>query len=159
MQNKAILGEEEVLPDFQPIVLSQMIPRFLKIPIGNILQKLGEYRQSLVIKHIGNKKVKDFHLNTFKKIKMHKNLDKYLKDNNIDAIISPAFPTPAFKHNEFKNINLGFIHCALWNFYDYPTVLIPRVHIVQPDETNPDDYVDNGCASFSGDPASKSLPS
>jgi hypothetical protein len=132
-----------------------MIPRFIKLPIGKILRQIGEYRQSFFTEFLGIKEVKTYHLNSFKKIQLHKNLDKYLKDNNIDAIISPAFPVPAFKHDEFKNINVCFFHCALWNFFDYPTSLIPRVHIVQPDETNPDDYVDNGSRVSTGDPASK----
>ena len=30
----------------------------------------------------------------------------------------------------------------MWNLFDYPTVVIPRVHIVNEKDTNPQDYTD-----------------
>ena len=74
----------------------------------------------------------------------------------LNAIISPALPFPPFKHGEFNNLSYGLSYCFIWNFFDFPTVVIPRVHIISEEDTNPLDYTDH---VYFVDSATKSLRS
>lgn len=69
--------------------------------------------------------------------------------------MSPVFPIPAIKHGDFKTVGSCFSYCAIWNFYDYPTCVIPRVHIVDESDTNPNEYIDTGLRMSDADPNGK----
>lgn len=89
---------------------------------------------------IGNKTTSDFNRACFDRINMMNRLEEYLKSYQIDAIVSPVFPIPAFKHGQFKKVGFGFFYCSIWNFYDYPGCTIPNIHKVKKEET--EEYFD-----------------
>ena len=142
-----MLGDEKIIKDFERIVLAQSIPRFLKGIMSKIFHFFGEYRKSIVIKTVGNPSIKDFHLNSFERMKLTEKMIKYVLDNEFDAILSPCYPIPVLKHGAFNPCSTHAFYPAIWNFYDFPTFLIPRVHLAESEDIKPEDYVDTGMMS------------
>ena len=121
-----------------------MLPKFMKKIVAKVLYFLEEYRKSDFLKDVGNSSIKEFHLNSFERLKIRENVAQNMDEKGYDAIISPCYPIPAFRHENFKELGTSCFYAALWNFLDFPTFLIPRVHITEAEDTNSDDYIDEG---------------
>ena len=76
------------------------------------------------------------------KISLSEKFEEIFKEHNLDGIISPVFVTPPCNHDEFKKTGFGVVYTALFNIVDYPSLIIPRVHIVEKEDTNPSEYSD-----------------
>ena len=132
------------MEDYVTINQAYKVPQFLRGLIAKYFIKSGERRKGHIFKCIGNKNVKDYHNTSFDKVRLLERLDNYVKEQGFDAILSPAFPIPAFKHGDFNKVTTCFYYCSMWNFYDYPTCVIPRVKVIQKEDINPDEYTDKG---------------
>lgn len=58
---------------------------------------------------------------------------KYLTSNQLDCIVSPGFPVPAFKHGQSRLLQYSCIYTFLFNVLDLPTFQIP-VGVVREEE-------------------------
>ena len=123
------------------LALSYKIPWLLKPIICKILSLIGEYRKSIVLSCVGNKSVLDYNNYCFKKLLLSQKFEELYKSLNIDGIISPVSSLPPFRHGEFAKVNACFFYCSIWNFFDCPTAVIPRVHIVAKEDT--ENYTDS----------------
>ena len=94
------------------------------------------------LRWIGNKSIFEFNQEWFKKQDLQQKMESIFKDMQLDAIISPVMPIPPFPHGYFSKIVTSFFYWAIWNFFDYPTAVIPRVHIVSKEDTDSENYKD-----------------
>jgi len=133
-----------VIKEYVQIMQAYSVPQFLRGIVSWILKMSGQLRTSIQFGLVGNKSFKNFTQNSFNKIIIQERLHKYIEEKGYDSIISPVFPIPAFKHSDFGRIGMSFFYCAIWNFYEFPACVIPRVHIVEPEDTDPNDYIDTG---------------
>ena len=140
--NLSAVGDEHLLPDYNNIKLSYSIPTLIKPLLSKILVMLGERRKSFVLSYVANKSIFDYNHQCFNKIELSQKMEEMYKSLNLDAIISPVLPFPAFKHGQFNNLVQGATYSSIFNFFDYPTAVIPRVHIVNETDTIPENYVD-----------------
>lgn len=88
------------------------------------------------------------------KISLSEKFEEIFKKHNLDGIISPVFVTPPCNHDEFKKTGFGVVYTALFNIVDYPSLIIPRVHIVEKEDTNPSEYSD---WKYGEDPITKAV--
>ena len=58
---------------------------------------------------------------------------QYFTENQLDCIVSPGFPLPAFKHGQSRLLQYCCIYTFLFNVLDLPTFQIP-VSTVRPEE-------------------------
>ena len=88
------------------------------------------------------------------KIRLQEKFEEIFKEHKLDAIISPIYVTPPCNHNEFKKTGYGVFYTAVFNIVDHPSVTIPRVHIVEKEDADPNLYSDE---KYGEDPVTKSI--
>jgi len=86
------------------------VPQFLRATVAKVLKMTGQIRSSLQFGLIGNKSFKNFTQNSFNKLILQERLHKYIEEKGYDAIISPVFPIPAFKHSDFSKVGMSFFY-------------------------------------------------
>lgn len=136
------LGQEDFVDDYKIGRKAYHIPNCLKPIISSLLQFTGNKRKSFYTKMIGVGDIKKYNDAIFEKLKLVQMFEELFEILNLDAIISPVFACAPIKHGEFKDINMCTFYSGLFNLVDHPSAVIPRVHIVNKDDTNPNLYND-----------------
>ncbi|CAI2363623.1 unnamed protein product [Moneuplotes crassus] len=147
------------LNTFSSIILGYTPKVIIKI-VAVILKLFGEKRNSFLLKSTIEPSAQDIMDFTMKRDQMvQKTVEKW-KELNLDALIVPTYPIPAFKRDNFEMIKLMPGGYRLSCFWGFPSGFVP-ITTVREDEqeyidANHNDSISNACAESMKD--SKGMP-
>lgn len=132
------MGGEPPIDEYKLMFAIAKIPNFLRKVVSFLLNCLGQRRTGKIVLAMSERTAWEY----FQCSERHKSFQGkfslWWKENQIDAIISPGFGTPALKHGMAQEL---FIYCCymfVWNVLDYPVGAVPITKVKKEEETYED---------------------
>lgn len=133
---------------FLPIVLSYF-PSFVISGLASIFSLVGEKRVAHIAKCSIQPSAQDIMDFTMKRLEMVEKVVEKWKELDLDAVIFPTYPIPAFKTSSFGKIGLMPGGYRLAGFWEFPSGFLPVTSVKESEQIYSDpvhkDSMAKGC--------------
>ena len=129
-----LLRGGEVDPVLKPLVRIATLPSAARALIAQGMRFAKEERIAGMLESIGERSVKDLWALTVQLREFRARMVRAFEDPKVDALLAPAFATPALPHGMSKDFSLAMSYAFVWNAVHFPGGTVP-VTRVRADET------------------------
>jgi fatty acid amide hydrolase len=154
----ASIGDEAIDPVLAPLVRLVKLPSLARKALRRGLYAAGEVRTARVVAALGEKSVARYWALTDEIRQYRFRLLDAMAAAELDALLCPVFPTPAFGHEGAKGFNPALSYAMLFNAAQLPAGAVPvtRVRASETRRSALADRLDKHAAAI--DAKSVSLP-
>ena len=128
------LGDEPTIPPLANLRRTARLPEPVRKLLVQTLRLAGEYRLSDLLSALGEKTVDELFSLAAKVEALRQAEAQAWRAARLDAVVCPAFPTPAVPHGTAADFSIGTAYTARYNVLNLPAGVVP-VDSVRPDET------------------------
>ena len=134
------------------------VPAAAKHALVKGLRIAGEERTAKLVEALGEKSVADLFVCNARRLQLIREEKKRWREENIDAVLCPAYATPAPQHGKTGEFSVGASYAFRYNLLNLPAGVAPvtRVHVTETNRTPRIDMFDQRAAKI--DEASAGLP-
>ena len=148
-----VLEGEKPVKELEAQMALRALPAFLQKIVKYLLKIKGFNRLYNIMDMVEEVHVSEFHHKMDEYFRLRDELLMFWTNNNIDAIITPAMPLPAFNHG--FGVELGLASCYLWpaNIANLPAGVVPVAFVKEgediygPDDSKHADKLSSACES------------
>ncbi len=154
----AAVGDEAIDPVLQPLIRLVKLPSLARRALRRGLYAAGEVRTARVVASLGEKTVARYWALTDEIRQYRFRLLDAMAAAELDALLCPVFPTPAFGHEGAKGFTSALSYSMLFNATQLPAGAVPvtRVRASETRRKAPADRLDKHAVEI--DAKSVSLP-
>ncbi len=155
------LHGEPLLDQYQRLKLVSGIPNCLRPMLAFVLRQLGQYRIAHTVTSIqkGNTTINADNSCQSDISQLQTEMHNEMKDSNVDVILFPTVPLPAFKHGGARTLFSTLTYCFLVNLLHWPSGTVPVTVVAENEQEylHPHDLPKNQRSCLIGKAAHKHM--